>query len=140
MPDFHQNGVIATLHNFNTKSIEEIEKELLSFSKISPMTLILPSLYSELEKPALTYIVNTLKKVKYIKNIVIGLDQASKQEFNKAKKFFSILPQNTYILWNDGPKLKKIHQELSRMNLSPIEKGKGRNIWYCMGFVISLRE
>ena len=80
MPDFHQNGVIATLHNFNSKPIEEIEKELLDFSKVSPMTLILPSLYSELEKPALTYIVNTLKKVKYIKNIVIGLDQANKQE------------------------------------------------------------
>ena len=54
MPDFHQNGVIATLHNFNSKPIEEIEKELLDFSKVSPMTLILPSLYSELEKPALT--------------------------------------------------------------------------------------
>ena len=79
MPDFHQNGVIATLHNFNTKKIEEIEKDLLSFSKTSPMTLILPSLYSELEKPALTYIVNTLKKVKYIKNVVIGLDQANKK-------------------------------------------------------------
>ena len=56
MPDFHQNGVIATLHNFNTKKIEQIEKDLLSFSKTYPMTLILPSLYSELEKPALTYI------------------------------------------------------------------------------------
>ena len=63
MPDFHQNGVIATLHNFNTKKVEQIEKDLLSFSKTSPMTLILPSLYSELEKPALTYIVNTLKNV-----------------------------------------------------------------------------
>ena len=71
MPDFHQNGVIATLHNFNTKKIEQIEKELQSFSKISPMTLILPSLYSELEKPALTYIVNTLKKVKYLSLIHI---------------------------------------------------------------------
>ena len=49
MPDFHQNGVIATLHNFNTKKIEEIEKDLLSFSKTSSMTLILPSLYTELE-------------------------------------------------------------------------------------------
>ena len=107
MPDFHQNGVIATLHNFNTKKIEQIEKDLLSFSKTSPMTLILPSLYSELEKPALTYIVNTLKKVKYIKNVVIGLDQANKNEFVKAKKFFSVLPQKTYILWNDGPRLKK---------------------------------
>ena len=88
MPDFHQNGVIATLHNFNTKKVEQIEKDLLSFSKTSPMTLILPSLYSELEKPALTYIVNTLKKVKYIKNVVIGLDQANKNEFVKAKSFF----------------------------------------------------
>ena len=140
MPDFHQNGVIATLHNFNSKPIEEIEKELLDFSKVSPMTLILPSLYSELEKPALTYIVNTLKKVKYIKNIVIGLDQANKQEFIKAKKFFSVLPQKKYILWNDGPKLKKIDQHLSKMDLAPAEKGKGRNIWYCMGFVISLKE
>ena len=33
MPDFHQNGVIATLHNFNSKPIEEIEKELISFCK-----------------------------------------------------------------------------------------------------------
>ncbi len=32
MPDFHQNGVIATLHNFNSKPIEEIEKELLGIN------------------------------------------------------------------------------------------------------------
>tara|TARA_Y100000994_G_C15304131_1_gene280964 strand:- start:40 stop:231 length:192 start_codon:yes stop_codon:yes gene_type:complete len=60
--DFHQNGIIATLHNFNEKKIEDIEKDLIKFSKNTPMTLILPSLYSELERPALTYIVNTLKK------------------------------------------------------------------------------
>ena len=47
MPDFHQNGVIATLHNFNSKPIEEIEKELLDFSKVSPMTLI-PVSYTHL--------------------------------------------------------------------------------------------
>ena len=34
MPDFHQNGVIATLHNFNTKSIEEIEKHTSAFITI----------------------------------------------------------------------------------------------------------
>ncbi len=88
MSDFHQNGVIATLHNFKEKSLEQIESDLLKFSSKNPMTLILPSLYSELEKPALTYIVNTLKKIKYIKNIVIGLDQATKSEFKKAKNFF----------------------------------------------------
>ena len=113
MSDFHQNGVIATLHNFKEKSLEQIESDLLKFSSKNPMTLILPSLYSELERPALTYIVNALKKIKYIKNIVIGLDQATKSEFKKAKRFFQVLPQNTYILWNDGPRLKKIHQRLA---------------------------
>ncbi len=140
MSDFHQNGIIATLHNFNEKKIEDIEKDLINFSKAVPMTLILPSLYSELERPALTYIVNTLKKIKYIKNLVIGLDQASKAEFKKAKNFFSDLPQNTHILWNDGPRLKSIDNKLRKINLSPQEKGKGRNIWYCMGFVISLKD
>ena len=27
MSDFHQNGIIATLHNFNEKKIDDIEKE-----------------------------------------------------------------------------------------------------------------
>ena len=108
MSDFHQNGIIATLHNFNEKKIDDIEKDLLKFSQNTPMTLILPSLYSELQRPALTYIVNTLKKIKYIKNVIIGLDQASKTDFQKAKRFFYDLPQNVYILWNDGPRLKKI--------------------------------
>ena len=71
MSDFHQNGIIATLHNFNEKKIDDIEKDLLKFSQNTPMTLILPSLYSELQRPALTYIVNTLKKIKYIKNVII---------------------------------------------------------------------
>jgi glucosyl-3-phosphoglycerate synthase len=140
MSDFHQNGIIATLHNFNEKKIDDIEKDLLKFSQNTPMTLILPSLYSELQRPALTYIVNTLKKIKYIKNVIIGLDQASKTDFQKAKRFFYDLPQNVYILWNDGPRLKKIDLQLKKLNLSPQEKGKGRNIWYCMGFAISLKE
>ena len=125
MSDFHQNGVIATLHNFKEKSLEQIESDLLKFSSKNPMTLFYPR-FIQNSRPALTYIVNTLKKIKYIKNIVIGLDQATKSEFKKAKKFFQVLPQNTYILWNDGPRLKKIHQSLYQLNLAPEEKGKGK--------------
>ena len=48
MADFHQNGIITTLHNFRNKSKKEIEKELKFFSKKRPIQLILPSLYSEI--------------------------------------------------------------------------------------------
>ena len=42
MGDFSQNGIVSTLHDFKTKSTEQIEKELLEFSKERKMELILP--------------------------------------------------------------------------------------------------
>ena len=53
MADFHQNGVISTLHNLSNRSLDEIEQELREYSKDAPIELILPSLYSELEGVAL---------------------------------------------------------------------------------------
>jgi glucosyl-3-phosphoglycerate synthase len=113
---------------------------LYQFSKFRPITLILPSLFSELTGPALPRIIDEISKVKYINNIVIGLDKASESEFQKAKKFFSKLPQKHEILWNDGPNLKDLDSKLSNHNLSPQEMGKGRNVWYCMGYILSIGE
>ena len=45
------------------------------------ISLILPSLYSELKNDALTNIVNTLGKMDYIDHIIVGLDQANLQEY-----------------------------------------------------------
>ena len=75
-----------------------------------------------------------------MKNIVIGLDQANESQFKEAKKFFSILPQKHDILWNDGPNLKKLDHQLADHNLAPQELGKGRNVWYCMGYILSLGD
>ena len=137
MGDFHQNGIVATLHKLSDRSIESLENDLIEFSKQRPMTLILPSLYSELEGPALKHIVNELKKAPYLDNIVIGLDRADQDQFEHAKEFFSVLPQNHKILWNDGPRLRSIHQKLHDNNLAPTEPGKGRNVWYCFGYTLS---
>ena len=53
MGDFYQNGIVTTLHNLSDRSIEELERELLDFSRERPLGLILPSLFSELEGEAL---------------------------------------------------------------------------------------
>ncbi|HBA33090.1 MAG TPA: glycosyl transferase [Gammaproteobacteria bacterium] len=137
MGDFFQNGVITTFHNLNRRSIEALEEELLQFSKQRPMSLVLPSLFSELQAPALDNIVNELCKVPYLEEIVIGLDVASKEEFEYAKKYFSRLPQHHRILWNDGPRLREIDATLKREGLAPINQGKGRNVWYCYGYILA---
>ena len=128
------------MHNFSERSNEELEEELLHFSKFRPITLILPSLFSELKGPALPKIIDEISKVKYLKNIVIGLDRANRNEFIEAKNFFKNLPQKHEILWNDGPNLKKLDNQLEKHNLAPQEMGKGRNVWYCMGYILALGD
>ena len=137
MSEFSQNGIISTLHDFGTRSTDEIEKDLLKFSKERKMELILPCLYSELEGDALPNIVEEISKTKYLDHIIVGLDRASEKQAQKAWKFFKKLKTPFSILWNDGPNLKKLDQELKKKDLSPDELGKGRNVWYCIGMSIA---
>ncbi|MEX1664487.1 glycosyl transferase [Zhongshania arctica] len=135
MADFYQNGIITTLHNLVDRPIEDLEAELLGFSKRRPMALILPSLFSELEGSALPAIIDEIAKVDYIDEIIIGLDQANEEQYRHALKFFSRLPQRHRVLWNDGPRLQAIDQRLKGRSLSPAEPGKGRNVWFCIGYI-----
>ena len=43
MGDFAQNGMVATLHDFGTRTTEQLEHELRVFSGYRPMELILPT-------------------------------------------------------------------------------------------------
>ena len=140
MADFHQNGVISTLHNLSNRSLDEIEQELREYSKDAPIELILPSLYSELEGVALKNIVSCLSNVKYLNHITIGLDKADKSEFIKAKKFFSNLNQPHSVIWNDSPKMKKLDSDFKKLGIAPSQPGKGKNVWYCMGYTYSRNE
>lgn len=137
MGDFYQNGRITTLHNLRTRTLEDIEESLTKFGRKRPMALILPSLFTELKGPALGNILAELSRVPYLDEIIIGLDRANEREFEHAKNYFSRLPQRHQILWNDGPRLKKLHQSLRAKKLAPLEKGKGRNVWYCIGYTIA---
>lgn len=137
MGDFHQNGVITTLHNLSNRSLNEMEQELVAFSKTRPMALILPSLYSELQGDALPAIIDHLKEVPYLNQIIIGLDRADQDQYREALGFFSTLPQHHRVLWNDGPRLKALDAKLQALGLAPKELGKGRNVWYCMGYTLA---
>lgn len=138
MSDFFQNGIITTLHNLRQRSSESLEAELMQIAERRSMALVLPCLYSELERPALAQIVEQLKGASYLSDIVIGLDQANEAQYLAAKEYFSVLPQRHHILWNDGPRLQAVNDRLSVLNLAPAERGKGCNVWYCLGYLQAL--
>lgn len=140
MADFHQNGNIAQFHNLRTRPLEELEYRLETFAQTRKISLILPSLYSELEGPALENILAELSKVKYLHRVIIGLDAADEGQFHAARRFFARLPINHVVLWNDGPRLQSLMKRLEPHGLWPIEAGKGRNVWGCIGYLIACAD
>ncbi|WP_413699486.1 glycosyl transferase [Psychromonas sp. KJ10-10] len=137
MADFYQNGIVTTMHNLTRRSDQDLEQELKTFTKKRPMGLILPSLFSELEGDALPEIVDHLCEVPYLTEIVIGLDRANEEQYRHALKFFKKLPQHHRVLWNEGPRLKALDAKLQALGVAPKELGKGRNVWYCMGYTLA---
>ena len=96
-----------------------------------------PIMDSELKTKALETIVDELCDVPYLDEIVIGLDRANRDEYRHALKYFSKLPQHHRVLWNDGPRLLELDGQLQAMGLAPNQMGKGRNVWYCYGYVLA---
>jgi glucosyl-3-phosphoglycerate synthase len=137
MADFMQNGCITTLHRLTQRPVEDLEAELQAFSRQRAMALILPALFSELEGRALPRIVDELRSVGYVGEVVVGLDRADRGQFAEARRFFGVLPQPTRILWQDGPRLRELDGLLAERGLAPGQPGKGRNVWYCFGYVLA---
>lgn len=140
MADFHQTGVIATLHRLGKVDPNRLETELEAFAYQMPIALVLPSLYSELERPALKNIVNELQSVKYLNEIVISLDRASGQEFDHARKFFSNLYCEHKVIWNDGERVQQLLKLVSENGLDIGNPGKGRGAWLAYGYVLARRR
>jgi glucosyl-3-phosphoglycerate synthase len=59
MADFYQNGIITTLHNLSNRPARGLEAGARRYSRVRPMGLLLPSLFSELEGEALPRISTT---------------------------------------------------------------------------------
>jgi glucosyl-3-phosphoglycerate synthase len=83
------------------------------------------------------HIVEELAKIPYLQEIIIGLDRANETQFNAARRFFERLPQKYVVLWNDGTRLRHVDAALHEHGLAPAEPGKGRNVWYCLGYFLA---
>jgi glucosyl-3-phosphoglycerate synthase len=97
MADFHQEGVITTLHALyeafdRDAYLGELEKKLVDYSNHLNISLLLPCLYSELKNPkVLDPIVNHIGKVQYLHSIVVALGGANHEQFQEARHYFSKL-------------------------------------------------
>jgi glucosyl-3-phosphoglycerate synthase len=140
MSDFYQTGIITTLHQLGKSSLERLEGDLYRFSKVKPIALVLPALYSEFEGPAMPGIIQELTKVKYLNEIVLTLDQASEQELHRVRELMAPIPTEVRIIHNNGKRITEVYETFSRNGLDVGQAGKGRSAWLAYGYVLALRH
>lgn len=140
MADFYQTGVVATFHRFGEADLNRMENEITEFNRHRPIALVLPSTYAELEAPALKQIVEEIKKVPYLNEIVVTMGRTNKEQFSKAKEFFSSFPQRTRLIWCTGPNIGELYKLLEENGLFAGEDGKGRSCWTAYGYILSREE
>jgi glucosyl-3-phosphoglycerate synthase len=137
MADFYQTGVVPTFHRLGKLDLLRMDKEIQEFNRVRPIALVLPSIYTELEGPALKNILDNIKQVPYLNEIVVTMGRTNAEQFQKAKKFFSALPQRTRIIWNTGPRIGNLYKLLEENGLHVGEDGKGRSCWTAYGYILA---
>jgi hypothetical protein len=140
MSDFHQHHLFTTLHRLERWNLEDLESSLERAAAKRRMALLLPSLASEMDGPALPKILQHLKKVRYLHRIVVALDRATEDDYRRALDFFSVLPQETTILWLDGPHAAEIFRRFEAAGLVKRERGKGQAVWFALGHLLGVGD
>lgn len=140
MGDFHQTETISTLHRLKKDNVDQLEEQLNEFSQSRPIALVLPCLYSELQRVALKNILENLKDITYLNEIVITIGRADEDQFKHAQEYFSVLPQNYKLIWDDGEKIQSLFNLLKENGLDVGEPGKGRAAWIAYGYVLAREE
>ena len=141
MADFHQSGVVTTFHRLGAANMERMTTELTEFNKSRPLALVLPTTPQELDSPAQQRIIDGLKTVPYLNEIVIALGRTDDPaQFERAKKMFAVLPQRHRVIWASGPKLGDLYRILEKAELSAGGDGKGRSAWIAYGYILSRND
>jgi len=143
MADFHQGGAITTLHRLGRFDVGRLERQLYSYSRVRPIALVLPCLASELHGPGLKGIVDTLRGVAYLRQIVVSISGADEEraEYEDMRQLFEgvrcIDGSGPILLWNSGQRVKALYQRLREEGLDPGSNGKGRSTWLAFGYVLA---
>jgi glucosyl-3-phosphoglycerate synthase len=140
MSDFFQNGEIATFHRLKQRDLKELEGELEEATRHRPISLVLPYIPVELQGPGLPKIVEELRNVKYLKNIIVTIGKANAEEFRQAKKFFSDLPLKPKAIWCTGPAIENIYEILAGNGINVGDDGKGRSAWTAYGYILARED
>ncbi len=147
MADFHQQGIITTLHDLTehfqrNDYLESLERKLEGYASKRRIALLLPLLFGELKRPdVIDRIIGEIGKVSYLHAIIVALGGAtSLDDFRFASDYFDRLRgggRDLKLVWVDGPRIQEVLGELGRRRVPLGVPGKGKSVWIAIGYIVS---
>lgn len=137
MSDFHQSGPVTSLPRLLPRPVEDIEAQILVLTQKFPVSLIIPMIPSEMDRPALTSILDELCAVPYLHSLVISLNKATAEDYRRTLAFFERYERHKVVLWSESPAVQRLMAEMVGAGLDVGSPGKGRACWLAMGYVLA---
>jgi glucosyl-3-phosphoglycerate synthase len=137
MSDFHQSGPVTSLPRLVARPIEDLEREILRLTPKFPVSLVIPMIPSEMERPALSRIRDELAQVAYLDSLVISLNKATREDYDAALQFFEPYARRKVILWSESPAVERFLAQMEAAGLHVGTPGKGRACWLAMGLLLA---
>lgn len=133
MADFYQHALLPTLHHLASPDSNAREAELVEMTRGRPVALLLPALHTEVMRPALPSILRQVAEVPYISEVVLSMNGMEEEQVPvaRAKCHEWLGDKPLTLLWNDGPRLRAVHQNVT----SAHSDGKGANIWMGIAYL-----
>lgn len=137
MSDFHQNGPVTALPRLLARPVEDLEAAILQLTPKFPVSLVVPMVPSEMDRPALAGILAELCKVTYLHSLVISLNRASLEDYQRTLQYFSPYTGRLVVVWSESPAVQLYLGHLDQAGLSIGSAGKGRACWLAMGYLLA---
>lgn len=129
----YKQELITTIHDFGC-NLDALVTRLTRFSEESPTAVLIPALYEELKRPALTKIRDHLATCKFVKTVIVCVNAPTVTDYAKTLQFFQTLPQTTLIIWENGPRITQLLTDVRERGLDLLKyKGKGLAVWLGLG-------
>jgi glucosyl-3-phosphoglycerate synthase len=137
MSDFHQSGPVTALPRLVARPVEDMEKHILSLTEKFPVSLVLPMVPGEMDRPALARIVDELTGVPYLHSLVVSLNKATLQDYDRAVEYFERCPTRVVVVWNESPAVEQFLCLLEQAGMKAGTPGKGRACWLALGYLLA---
>ena len=113
-PTSTRPGSITTLHRLGPTDLERLEDELCRVSRPRrPIALVLPCLIRELRDVALKGIIETLTRVRYLRQVVVSVvrhrpARGLRRDAGGLRGRAHTSGRGATLIWNDGPRIQAL--------------------------------